>query len=227
MTRPVTNSAGSGSRYDAKAGKRRRLPSFVPSAIGTRTSVPTRWLSYMTRSTGRVCILTCGFAGTASRWFWPIPAYAEGPVPDAVASRQAELTPGSGTLGQTFTADKPFVAVGGEFPTWNTTGSGHDAFALRGRAGRQTAGAATVRACGRQRQPFFFPPANPLPPGKYYLEMSQPVGRIGWWSYSRPDVYDNGRRLTDGDACASATAPCMCSMPVRRRLKRFRRTRSK
>ncbi len=51
------------------------------------------------------------------------PSYAapEGVIP--VERTPSELKVGR-TLGQTFTAVKPFVAVGGEFPTWGERGSG-------------------------------------------------------------------------------------------------------
>ena len=104
--------------------------------------------------------------------------------------------PRGGTLGQTFTALRPFRAVGGEFPTWSTTNSGMTlSLYARGPGGRLLA---------RRTFPVVMDNATvllgltkPLPAGTYYLEMSQPNGHIGWWSYTG-DVYDGGRAFEDG-----------------------------
>jgi hypothetical protein len=37
----------------------------------------------------------------------------------------------------------------------------------------------------------------PLPPGTYYLEMSQPSGKVGWWSHTA-DVWPGGQAMADG-----------------------------
>ncbi|MBV9850113.1 MAG: hypothetical protein JO250_10610 [Armatimonadetes bacterium] len=104
--------------------------------------------------------------------------------------------PGGGTLGQTFTADRPFLAIGGEFPTWNTTSSGMTLSLYAGGPGgpllarrdfqNVTDNAALLLKAGKE-----------LPPGRYYLEMSRPVGHIGWWGYSA-DVYGGGHAVEDG-----------------------------
>ena len=38
--------------------------------------------------------------------------------------------------------------------------------------------------------------AKPLPAGTYYLEASEPNGRIGWWSHTE-DVYADGQAFAD------------------------------
>lgn len=100
------------------------------------------------------------------------------------------------TLGQSFTAGKPFDAVGGHFPTWTTKDAAMTLTLYReGPKGQKLA-----------RQRFENVPDNawlsirlekPLPPGDYYLEMSEAKGRIGWWSHTG-DVYAGGRAFADG-----------------------------
>jgi hypothetical protein len=38
---------------------------------------------------------------------------------------------------------------------------------------------------------------EPLPAGTYYLEQSEPIGTIAWWSHTE-DVYNNGKAYIDG-----------------------------
>ena len=100
-----------------------------------------------------------------------------------------------GTLGQTFTADRPFTAAGGEFPTWGTTTSGMTLslyangpggpLLARRRFSNVPDNAALLLEAGKT-----------LPAGRYYLEMSRPADHIGWWGYSA-DVYAGGQALED------------------------------
>ncbi len=110
------------------------------------------------------------------------PSYADATALQAIARQPSELAP-NGTLGQTFTTDKPFLAVGGEFPTWATTGSGMMLSLFAGGPGGKRLvqrkfenvkdNASLVLECD-----------TALPAGKYYLEMSHSIGHIGWWGYS-------------------------------------------
>jgi len=118
--------------------------------------------------------------------------------PDRMLQSQrvpAELSAG-GSLGQTLTVDRPFSAVGGEFPTWSQKNSGMTLqLRAEGPGGKLLA-----------RQRFDVVPDNarellelrqPLPAGRYYLEMTEPKGQIGWWSQTG-DVYGGGRAYADG-----------------------------
>ena len=125
------------------------------------------------------------------------PSYADSAAQDQAAAHQpAELTR-DGMLGQTFTAARPFTAVGGEFPTWNTVGSGMTLSLIAGGPGGKLL-ARQAFAAVADNATVLLGAGRTLPPGRYRLEMSRPVGRIGWWSYAG-DVYDGGE-ATDGDA---------------------------
>lgn len=105
------------------------------------------------------------------------------------------LQPGH-SLGQTFTSQKPFVAVGGRFPTWAMP---HAAMTLtlyqEGAGGKHIAHQRFNNIADNAWLSLRFP--NSLPPGTYYLEMTAASGTIGWWSDSK-DVYAPGQAFTDG-----------------------------
>ncbi len=111
----------------------------------------------------------------------------------------APLTPGK-TLGQSFTSAKPFRSVGGRFPTWATP---HGAMTLtlyrNGVGGKQIARKRFTEISDNAWLSLRFD--RPLPPGTYYLEMSDAAGKIGWWSDSK-DVYPSGQAFADGVAVA-------------------------
>ena len=123
------------------------------------------------------------------------PSYASAEGLRQAPPRQPAELRGGGTLGQTFTADRPWTAAGGEFPTWATKTSGMTlSLYANGPAGDLLA-----------RHRFENVPDNAalslgagktLPPGRYYLEMSSPAGHIGWWGCSA-DVYAGGHALED------------------------------
>jgi hypothetical protein len=110
-----------------------------------------------------------------------------------------ELQPGH-KLGQSFTTDRAVAAVSAFCPTWGTPGS---------------AVTLTLRRSGPGGEPIAskrFPdvadnswvrlmPEQPLSPGSYYLEASEPEGRMGWWSRSE-DKFAGGEALADGRAVA-------------------------
>ena len=124
------------------------------------------------------------------------PSYANADSYLQATPRQPASLRQGGTLGQTFTAEKPFLSVGGEFPTWSTKTSGMTlSLYANGPDGKLWA-----------QRTFQNVPDNAalsldlgksLPAGRYYLEMSQSVGQIGWWGYTA-DVYDAGRAFEDG-----------------------------
>jgi hypothetical protein len=122
--------------------------------------------------------------------------------PDLLDSREdhakqnqpSELQPGH-TLGQRFTADKPFRAVGGRFPTWGARDSG---LTLRlFRAGETNALLLSRRFSNVTDNAWLRLTSDPpLPPGDYVLEASLPSDKIGWWSHTE-DVQPHGQALTD------------------------------
>ncbi len=100
------------------------------------------------------------------------------------------------TLGQSFTAARPFDAVGGRFPNWATHGAGVTLSLRRG-------GPVGVLLARKQFDDVAdndwvsLAAGKTLPPGVYYLEASQPKGRIGWWSHTG-DVFAGGQAFADG-----------------------------
>ena len=109
----------------------------------------------------------------------------------------APLLPGQ-TLGQSFTSSKPFTTIGGRFPNWGTS---HAAMTLtlyqQGVVGKPLAHQRFVNTSDNAWLSLRF--AHPLPPGTYYLEMSEAAGTIGWWSDSK-DVYAAGQAFANGKA---------------------------
>lgn len=107
------------------------------------------------------------------------------------------LQPGH-TLGQSFQADGEFRAVGGCFPTWNSSESSLTLTLYREGPGG--------KALTRQRFEHVSDNAwlllqlsPPEPAGDYYLEISDASGRIGWWSQPQ-DTFAAGRAFSDGEA---------------------------
>ena len=127
---------------------------------------------------------------------------------DAVAANEGlstthnpvALSNGS-TLGQTVTVTTPFYALGGEFPTWNTTTSGLTLSLYENGPGGKLLARKTFTNVTDNAAELVDAGAM-LPAGKYYLEASNPVGQIGWWGYSGSTDYgaslngnpDNGTR---------------------------------
>ena len=109
----------------------------------------------------------------------------------------APLEPGH-TLGQAFTADRPFDAVGGSFPTWMEKDSAVTLTLRRGGPGGQVVASRRFRNV-EDNAWVALDLKRPCPPGQYYLEMSEPEGRIGWWSHSK-DVLPGGQAYADGRA---------------------------
>ncbi len=110
-----------------------------------------------------------------------------------------ELRPGH-TLGQTFTVDRSLVAAGGSFPTWATKDSDATLALYRDGPGGPL--------LGRRRSENLVDNAwwmveldSAQPPGTYYLELSQPRGKVGWWSCPE-DALAGGQALADGAAVA-------------------------
>lgn len=125
-------------------------------------------------------------------------ASPEGMMDPAVRG-PAELEAG-GSLGQSFTADRPFIAAGGEFPTWSTTNSGLTLALFAGNPQGKLLARRTFQNV-KDNATVLLQMDKPLPAGKYYIEIAEPVGHIGWWSYSK-DVYSGGAAFEGGQPVA-------------------------
>lgn len=124
------------------------------------------------------------------------------------------------TLGQTFTTAAAVEKAGGRFPTWNTKGSAMTLSLFRdGPAGERLARQRCENVGDNEWRLLEFDP--PLPAGTYYLEMSEPSGRIGWWSHP-DDVFSDGAAFADGQpAPGDRTLRLLTASPETRRLREF------
>ena len=117
------------------------------------------------------------------------------PVGNAQQNSPAELIAGH-TLGQTFTAGQPIESVAGSFPTWGARGSAMTLSVFAGGpGGKQVANKRFQNIADNAWVSLSFDPS--LPAGTYYLEMSQPSGKVGWWSHTA-DVWPGGQAMADG-----------------------------
>ena len=107
-----------------------------------------------------------------------------------------ELMPGH-TLGRTFTADRPFVAVGAACPTWETRDSAVTLSLYRRGPGRERVASRRFESV-EDNAWLMLDLEAPAPPGAYELELSEPRGHVGWWS--DPRSRSGGQALTDGAA---------------------------
>jgi hypothetical protein len=120
-----------------------------------------------------------------------------------------KLTDGN-TLGQTFTVDRPFVAAGGMFPTYQTTDASVTLSLYQdGPGGTLITSSRLTDVPDDSWQFLTFD--TPLPAGTYYLEQSQPAGQIAWWSNSTGVIdwggaYENGAAV-DGDRTVRVMFP--------------------
>lgn len=108
----------------------------------------------------------------------------------------AELHPGR-TLGQSFTSRRLLRSVGGRFPTWAHSGRAVTLTLFRDGPGGERIAAERFHNVGDNAW-LRLELNAPLPPGKYYLEASEPGGQIGWWSHPANhweggEAFDNGR----------------------------------
>lgn len=113
----------------------------------------------------------------------------------SVPGERADRLTSGRTLGQSFRADQPFNRVGGSFPTWNTATSGLT-LTLR-REGPTGPAIATQRFTNIVDNGWLFLETDAQPPGNYHLEISDPVGTVGWWTATR-DVYSDGSAYNNG-----------------------------
>ncbi|MCQ6557112.1 hypothetical protein [Paenibacillus mendelii] len=103
------------------------------------------------------------------------------------------------TLGQSFTAPRAFDVVLISTPTWNKADSGFT-FTLRSDNPEGAVLFTKIIPNAVDGQTAIDLPEE-LAPGAYYVEMSDPVGPIGWWT--KPDLYAGGTAYTSGTAVPS------------------------
>lgn len=121
----------------------------------------------------------------------------DAPTVQAVAEEAVPVR-AAGGLGQTFlVADGVLTFVEGKFATYQTTDA-QVVLRLR-RDGPAGAVLAETRLRGLLDNAWAGLAAADLPPGTYYFEAVEPMGRVGWWA-SRADRYAGGTAWTDGAA---------------------------
>jgi len=123
------------------------------------------------------------------------PAALSGGIERGRRTTPVELTAGH-TIGQTFTVDRPFRAAGGAAPTWMSRDSSVSLSLYR--KGPKRERVASRRFENVEDNAWLMLELDQaVPPGTYELEMSDPKGKMGWWSHSRgrPAL---GQALADG-----------------------------
>ncbi len=127
------------------------------------------------------------------------PELIDGKEEQAAQNVPAELEPGS-SLGQSFRTERPFRAVGGRFPNWGSAGAAVTLTLLRDGPGGERLTAERFHNVEDSAWVMLrFDP--PLAGGTYYLEATEPGGRMGWWSHSA-DKWAAGNAYADGKAVA-------------------------
>jgi len=117
------------------------------------------------------------------------------PLANEKADTPAQLAPGH-TLGQSFRVDAgSFTEVAVKLPTWNTTDSAATLTLRRG--GPVGEVAASRRAESIPDNSWQALTFGPQPPGEYTIEISDPQGTVGWWSFS-DDLFPQGQAYADG-----------------------------
>lgn len=98
-------------------------------------------------------------------------------------------------LGQSFVATAPVKKVGGRFPTWGTRRACLTLMLCKnGPGGEQLVQHRFKNVHDNEWCFLSFDPV--LPAGRYYLEASDPSGKVGWWSHTE-DVLADGSAFAD------------------------------
>ena len=129
------------------------------------------------------------------------PAGLGGGIERGGRTTPAELTAGH-TLGQTFTADRSFRAVGAAAPTWMSRDSAVTLSLYAQRPGRERVASRRFENIDDNAW-LMIVLDQPFPAGNYQLEMSAPMGKVGWWSGRRTGSGPD-RALADGAVVAGA-----------------------
>ncbi len=162
--------------------------SHIKATEFTRSLRPENWEAVKeTRLTGTATRATLG----PLRVWQPLPLIVADP---AKTTRADKLLPGE-TLAQTFRVPEGVVfdAVTVRIPTWNTKTSGAKLRLFQGT--RLLAERQMTNAVDNTWQEIR--PRHEQGPGVYRVEITEPVGEIGWWT--RPDDgYPEGQALRNG-----------------------------
>jgi hypothetical protein len=117
----------------------------------------------------------------------------------AKKDNSTELLPGH-TLGQSFTADKPFLSVGGSLATWRRPDSDvMMSLYAKGPHGKRLLASRCEKLVDNGWATLEL--ATVCPKGTYYLEISEPKGKVAWWSHHK-DLLPGGTAYADGVAVA-------------------------
>jgi len=134
-------------------------------------------------------------------------------------NRAVELEPGK-SLGQSFLAERSFLAVGGRFPTWRSAGAAVTLTLMRDGPGGERVAAERFHDVADNAWLMLRLDA-PLAPGRYCLEATEPGGRIGWWSHTE-DKGLGGEAIADGQpAGGDRTLRRLVEDPEVRRIREF------
>ncbi len=128
--------------------------------------------------------------------------FADGSVNDLFSSYgknkdqiAVELLPNH-TLGQTFTTEEPLEHILVHLPTYYTTDSAATlALYQDGPKGKQLASCRLEKIVDNSWQ--MLKPAATLPAGTYYVELSNPQGKVAWYSFAK-DRFPSGTAYSDG-----------------------------
>ncbi|KAB0472187.1 glycoside hydrolase family 78 protein [Ralstonia insidiosa] len=119
-----------------------------------------------------------------------------------IAQKIPELLKGGDSQGQSFATDKTFSSVAIQVPTFSKTNSGMTLSLYRGGPGgelvlRQQFSNHVDNTWAKLKLP------KPEGPGTYYLEESNPVGEVGWWT-NKQGGYGHGRAYLNGRPLATS-----------------------
>ncbi|MES2658072.1 MAG: hypothetical protein V4689_05610 [Verrucomicrobiota bacterium] len=124
------------------------------------------------------------------------PAYFKGETEGAGKTTVPTPLVAGHTLGQSFTASKPFRSVGGCFPTWQTGDADLTLSLFRGGPGGERIASRGFENV-KDNAWLTLDVDPPQPAGNFYLEASGSSGRIGWWG-DPADTLALGEAFADG-----------------------------
>lgn len=107
-------------------------------------------------------------------------------------SSASALQPGE-TFGQTFRVDAAIESVAANIPTWRGTGAATLKLFRDGPAGKLIASQRFEKISDNH----WITLKAPSSPGTFYLELSEPSGRVGWWGHTN-DVFAAGEAYVNG-----------------------------
>ena len=100
------------------------------------------------------------------------------------------------TLGQSFTTEQSLTSVSARCPTWAATGSAVTLTLRRDGPNGERVASKRFRDV-RDNTWVTLKLDPPAPGGAYYLEASEPEGRVGWWSHAE-NKFARGKAFADG-----------------------------